>query len=216
MGHNKKHLSQLISKTVDLKYLVYIPKSYDMRKEWPLIIFLHGAGEGGSDLERVKLQGLPKRLESEEDFPFVVVSPQCPDDATWDMKHDDLYALHKTVKEDYHIDEKKIYLTGLSMGGFGTWSLAVKYPKAFAAIAPICGGLLHQASVINLKDMPVWAFHGQQDNRVPIQMTENLVELLMPYGHIIFTSYPDKRHDSWTVTYDNDDLYDWFLKYQLK
>ncbi|WP_432666657.1 prolyl oligopeptidase family serine peptidase [Wukongibacter baidiensis] len=200
----------------NLKYLLYLPEDYSDNKKWPLILFLHGMGERGENLELVKKLGLPKLLETNKEFPFIVISPQCPDESYWTKHVDDLYELVEAIKKEYAVDDSRVYLTGLSMGGFGTWSLGAKYPNEFAAIAPICGGLENTEEAKKLKNTPVWVFHGAKDPIVPLESSQVLVDRLREYGgDVQFTIYPDLTHDSWTVTYDNPELYKWFLKHRL-
>jgi predicted peptidase len=205
----------MIEQTVRLKYLLFLPRDYGTSPEekWPLILFLHGAGERGDDLELVKIHGIPKIVERQPDFPFVVVSPQCPDETTWWDHHLTLKALLDEIVANYAVDEHRIYLTGLSMGGYGTWSLATRYPELFAAIAPICGGGLAEFA-LQLKDVPVWAFHGAEDDVVKLEVGQQIVDALRACGgNVRFTVYPGVGHDSWTQTYDNPELYEWFLKH---
>ena len=126
--------------TVGARYLLFLPKDYDAksRKTWPLILFLHGSGERGTNLWSVARHGPPKLVKTQADFPFIVVSPQCPSGQTWN--NDTLLALLDEVAAHYQVDATRVYLTGLSMGGFGTWSLGLEHPERFAALAPICGG----------------------------------------------------------------------------
>ena len=128
-----------ILKTVEYDYLLYLPNHYGTAdKKWPLVLFLHGAGERGDNLARVKVHGPPMLIEKGHSFPFILVSPQCPKDVWWDAEG--LNALLDEIVAKYAVDENRIYVTGLSMGGYGTWDLAIRYPNRFAAIAPICGG----------------------------------------------------------------------------
>ena len=207
-------------RTMNARYLLYLPKAYDPNqpKRWPLILFLHGAGQRGNWLWLVKVTGLPRMfwpnlLHRRKDFPFIVVSPQCARNVWWST--DALNALLNEVVNKYMVDNERIYVTGLSMGGFATWSLAMKYPHRFAAIAPICGGG-NPANVCAIKHLPVWTFHGARDKTVPIGQTENLVEALKKCGgNVRFTIYPRAGHDAWTETYANPELYTWFLKHTL-
>ncbi|NQU88318.1 MAG: prolyl oligopeptidase family serine peptidase [Mariniphaga sp.] len=196
------------------KYLLYLPDGYeiDNEKEYPFLLFLHGGGEKGENLNRVKVNGPPKFLENKKDFPFIVVSPQCPGDERWTAYK--LNALIEGLVEKYRIDKERIYLTGLSMGGYGTWDLASNYPHWFAAIAPICGGG-DVRRVRALKDIPVWTFHGMRDNVIPIERSLELVRALEKIdGNIKFTVYPEANHNSWTKTYNNPELWEWFLKHK--
>ncbi|MCW4011906.1 MAG: alpha/beta hydrolase-fold protein, partial [Candidatus Bathyarchaeota archaeon] len=135
------------------KYLLYLPKGYSEEEKYPLLVFLHGAGERGDDLELVKIHGPPKLIEAGHDFPFIVVSPQVSLDEWWSP--DTVVWLTKEIMENYSVDTERIYLTGLSMGGFGTWHTATKYPEMYAAIAPICGGG-DPTKAHRIKDVPVW------------------------------------------------------------
>ncbi|RPI70147.1 MAG: phospholipase, partial [Ignavibacteriales bacterium] len=139
---------------------------------------------------------------------------QCPDGQWWSIS--DLDVLLNEITDEYKVDKKRIYVTGLSMGGFGTWELAIKYPDRFAAIAPVCGGGNSRLAGI-LKDLPVWVFHGAKDNVVPLKNSEEMVEALEKVGgNVKFTVYPDATHDSWTETYNNPELYEWFLNQSRK
>src|SRR5262245_53750329 len=129
-----------ITSNVSADYLLFLPKGYEAkgRKRWPLMLFLHGAGERGTNLSKVTVHGPPKIVKNRPDFPFILVSPQCPEGEVW--SNDTLLALLDEVIRKHKVDTNRIYLTGLSMGGYGTWSLGIRYPDGFAAIAPICGG----------------------------------------------------------------------------
>jgi predicted peptidase len=206
-----QHFEREITITVKLDYLLYLPAGYDNdKKDWPLLVFLHGSGERGDDLEKVKVHGPPKLIAEGKPLPFIVVSPQAPrrrwDPATLNAFLDDLIA-------KYRVDKDRIYLTGLSMGGAGTWALAGAYPERFAAIVPICGGG-DPADAPKLKDIPVWVFHGAKDEAVPVSRSEEMVKALREAGAttVEFTVYPDAEHDSWTETYVNPKLYEWLLQ----
>jgi predicted peptidase len=205
-----------IKKIVSLNYLLYLPDNLEVTQKLPLIIFLHGRDQRGNDLELLKIRALPQLLEKTADFPFIVVSPQCPDHSFWSTETDGIMALLDEIISLYPVDDTRIYLTGLSMGGYGAWDLAMKYPERFAALATVCsGGIVEKAHV--LKNLPVWAFHGAKDNIVPMQDTINMVEALkLSDGNIKLTIYPDAEHDSWTETYKNNLLYEWFLQHQME
>lgn len=207
-----QQLDREITVRVRLGYLVFLPEGYEKAdKPWPLIVFLHGAGESGSDLNLVKRHGPPKIVESRKDFPFVVVSPQSP---SFGWRIEALNALLDEVLARYKVDPDRVYLTGLSMGGFGTWTWAGQNPERFAAIAPICGGG-NVADAPRLKDLPIWVFHGAKDNVVPLRRSQEMVDAIKKAGgDPKFTVYPEAGHDSWTDTYNNQELYDWFLKHK--
>jgi predicted peptidase len=194
---------------VTLKYLLYLPKDYDQKESWPLMLFLHGIGERGDDLEFLKRHGPPKLIEAGKEFPMIVVSPQCPMDNWWQPI--ELKALLDDVVEKYKVDRDRIYVTGLSMGGFGTWSLAAYQPHRFAAIVPICGGGEPVLTKFFAKT-PAWVFHGAKDPVVPLERSEKMVEALKKNGgDVRFTVYPEASHDCWTEAYNDPKLYEWLL-----
>lgn len=198
----------------DQQYLLFVPEKYDATKEaWPLMVFLHGSGERGDNLDLVKVHGPPKIVETKADFPFIVLSPQCAKDRRWNP--DDLVAMIDDLASSLRVDKERIYLTGLSMGGYGTWTTAAKYPDRFAAIVPICGGG-DPASAEKLKNIPCWVFHGAKDGAVPLAKSEEMVEAIKKAGgEPKFTIYPEAGHDSWTESYNNAELYTWLLKQSL-
>ena len=208
-----------VKKSASMNYLLHLPSDGDdPAKKWPLILFLHGAGERGDNLEAVKLHGIAKVVEQQPGFPFITVSPQCPTDTWWSTHSETLIALLDDIIARYAVDTNRVYLTGLSMGGYGTWHLAALFPERFAAIAPICGGGFwafgFPEKVCVLKDTPVWAFHGAKDKTVPVRESRQLVKVLKSCGgNVRFTLYPEAGHDSWTETYNNPELYEWFLSH---
>ena len=206
-----------------LDYLLFLPRDYDPARAegWPLILFLHGAGERGADLDLVKKHGPPKLVETGPDFPFIVVSPQCPADKTWENRV--LLGLLDEVISTHNVDTNRVYLTGLSMGGYGTWSLGLAQPERFAAIAPICGGgerigvlLASRAHQKALQSLPVWAFHGAKDPVVPLEESQRMIDALQKVGvtDVKLTVYPEAGHDAWTETYDNPLFFQWLLQRQ--
>jgi len=215
-GNSVQLFEKTITKTLSCRYLLFLPEGYGQQKQqWPLILFLHGAGERGSDINKVREYGLPKVLEVRKDFPFIVVSPQCPEGDWWQNKSDVLINLLDEIENRYAVDKEQVYLTGLSMGGYGTWYLACEYPGRFAAIAPICGGS-ETLLAFRLKDVPVWAFHGAKDDVVPLEKSQSMVDAINACrGDVKFTIYPQAGHDSWTETYANEELYKWFLSHRI-
>ena len=203
---------KIIQKKVYINYLLYLPDEYYINKgkKWPCIMFLHGGAEQGDDLNLVKKNGIPKIIDKKKDFPFIVISPQCPEGAWW--SNDVLITLLNEIIKSYKIDEDRVYLTGISMGGYATWELAMEYPDKFAAIAPICGGG-DPYHIDRIKNIPVWAFHGEKDKVVKTYKSKRMVKALRKCGgNVKLTIYPGMRHDAWTVTYNNQELYNWFLK----
>ena len=248
-----------ITKKVGYQYLLSLPTGYDAAsdKKWPVILFLHGSGERGTDPWKVAVHGPPKLIrgpvphvaaptpasgtkapppppaetaearalrEQSAAFlkaNFIVVSPQCPAGTWWD--DDGVLALLDEITAHHNTDPTRHYLTGLSMGGFGTWSVAMKYPERFAAIVPICGG----GSTVDLRrtgrdkkaaltSLGVWVFHGAKDPTVLLEESETMVAALKKTGvtDLKFTVYPDAKHDSWTETYNNPQLYAWLLTHR--
>jgi predicted peptidase len=248
-----------ISKKVGYQYLLSLPTGYDAAsdKKWPVILFLHGSGERGTDPWKVAIHGPPKLIrgpvpatsastpapgtkappppapetpearalrEQSAAFlkaNFIVVSPQCPANTWWD--DDGVLGLLDDIAARYRTDPTRHYLTGLSMGGYGTWSVAMKYPERFAAIVPICGG----GSTVDIRrtgrdkkaaltSLGVWAFHGAKDPTVLLEESETMVAALKKAGvtDLQLTVYPEAKHDSWTETYNNPELYAWLLKHK--
>lgn len=213
MNQISKKFSKAEAREITYDYFLYLPKGYssESEKKWPLILFLHGAGERGDELERVKCNGLPNIVDSMEEFPFIVISPHCPANTWWIREVDNLNIFLDEILDSYNIDKKSVFLTGISMGGYGTWHFGMAYPEKFAAIAPICGGGMAW-NAETLKNVPVWAFHGAKDNVVSITETESMVNALKSCGcDVTYTIYPEADHDSWTETYKNPELYKWLL-----
>ncbi|KAB2655236.1 MAG: phospholipase [Verrucomicrobia bacterium] len=204
---------------VDLPYLLQLPKAYqsDSARRWPLVVFLHGSGQRGDDLAGVTLFGPPKLAKEGRDFPFVILSPQCARNQHW--QNDVLLGLIDRVVASRNIDTNRIYLTGLSMGGYGTWYLGMKHPGRFAALSPVCGGgrvldvVLADDREAELKKMPVWAFHGAKDTLIPPSETEQMVGALRRIGNtsVKHTVYRGVGHESWLLAYDDPEFYEWLL-----
>lgn len=197
--------------TEETNYLLLLPDDYraDTTLKWPLVLFLHGSGESGFDIEKVKAHGPPQQAALGRKFPFILVSPQSEVPSGWDIEK--LYRLLQYVKKNYRVDIDRIYLTGLSMGGFGTWALAIKHPEEFAAIAPICGGG-DTTDAWKIRNIPVWCFHGANDNIVPPVSSINLVNATKKFNRqVTFTLYANTSHNSWDTTYNNDSIYKWLL-----
>jgi predicted peptidase len=204
-----------VARPVAYDYLLYLPEGYGAEEQrWPLVLFLHGAGQRGDDIERLKEHGPPKLVAQGRSFPFILVSPQVPEGQWWDTEA--LAVLLDHVMATYAVDADRVYLTGLSMGGAGAWSLATHSPERFAAVVPICGaGLDLYRGRQRLTGVPIWAFHGAQDELVPVELSRLIVESVrMGGGNVKFTVYPDVGHDSWTRTYDNPELWEWLLSQQ--
>lgn len=195
---------------VTMKYLLYLPKDYEQKASWPLMLFLHGSGERGDDLQRVKGSGPPKLIEAGQQFPFIIVSPQCPNGRFWEPY--ELTALLDDIVEKYKVDQDRIYVTGLSMGGFGTWALAIHTPNRFAALVPICGGGDTNWAK-RIAHIPAWVFVGAKDTAISVEVSQKMVDALKKKGgDPKFTIYPDAGHDAWTETYANPQVYEWLLQ----
>lgn len=230
-----------------INYLLFLPEDYGRNRSerWPLILFLHGSGERGStveELERLKVHGLPRIIAEQPGLSalttrFIVLSPQCPS-WYWTSQFDALDALLDDIQATYAVDPKRIYLTGLSMGGFGSWQYALEHPRRFAAIVPIAGGYQYYVETVylgggqseidlaidgsppenicDLKNVPAWVFHGEKDIGIPHEKTADvLVDALQACGgKVRYTLYPDAGHDAWTETYSDPALYTWLLAQQ--
>ena len=214
-GMHAESFTGAVTRTVSAQYLIAFPEGYATDdREWPLVLFLHGAGERGTDLELVKKHGPPRLIAEGKAFPFIMVAPQCPENQWW--SEDVLTGLLDQVEEKYRVDRSRVYVTGLSMGGYGTWRLATINPDRFAALAPVCGGG-DVSTVCSIKNTPVWVFHGAKDPVVPLQESQKMVDKLKACGgDVRLTVYPDAGHDSWTETYNNPELYTWLLSHSLK
>jgi predicted peptidase len=212
-GQQARTFEKTVKARVHGQFLLFLPKDFEKDgKRWPLIIFLHGSGERGNDLEQVKINGIPKIVDQQPDFPFIVVSPQLPAGSGWSPF--ELNVLLEEVLAKLPVDQNRIYLTGLSMGGIGTWAFATEYPEKFAAIAPVSGsGDTDRAC--SLKNVPIWAFHGAKDDVIMLKLEEDMVNAVKECGgNVKFTVYPDAGHDAWTETYANPELYNWFLMHK--
>ena len=214
------------------RFVVYVPAGYNAEKAWPLIVFLHGAGERGDDGVVQSKVGIGPAIEKNpERFPAIVLMPQCPKDTAWNTEHDVLEAQMEWARQTYNIDEKRIYLTGLSMGGYGTWLWGAIKIDTFAALIPICGGgdpefILQrlgtaggnpygsQASRLRaLAKVPIWAFHGGADDVVPPAQSRDMVEALKARGgNVKYTEYEGVGHNAWDATYQDAEVIAWLLE----
>lgn len=209
-------LKQKINEPV-ISHLTVLPADYDKdpNRRWPVLLFLHGKGERGDDLSQLRSTPLLGRLEYDEafrkNFPFIVVAPQCREGDWWSSH--ELARLLDDVEKAYRVDTDREYVTGMSMGGYGTWAIANEFPDRFAAIAPVCGGG-DADEAARLARVPVWTFHGARDSIVPFWESDRMVKALQALGdEVKFTVYPDAGHDAWSETYANPELYAWLLKH---
>ena len=212
-----------------LKYRLIKPVDYKFGKKYPLVLFLHGAGERGDD-NAATLRHAAKDLanpQTRAKYPAYVVIPQCPTGKKWsevdwskessELPQDPSDAMQSIKElidemvENAGVDRNRIYITGLSMGGYGTWDAIARYPGFFAAAAPICGGG-DPKTVEKFKSLPVWCFHGAKDPVVKVGRSREMIEALQKVGsNAKYTEYPDAQHDSWTQTYSNPELLDWMF-----
>src|SRR5262249_25287152 len=206
----------------EAKYVLFVPHDYKGDKPYPLILFLHGAGEreGGNKAPVDVGIGPAIKKMGEKDHPFFVLFPRCaaaPNN--WRADGPDAQralAMLDEVQRAYKIDDKRLYLTGLSMGGFGTWSLAGKYPDRWAAIVPICGGG-DPKQAEKIKHIPCWCFHGDADKSVSVDQSRKMIEALKAAGgKPKYDEYPGVGHNSWDKAYGTKELYDWLLEQKLK
>ena len=229
----------LVARSVEVdgttyRYQVFVPSQWTPDVTWPVILFLHGAGERGDDGLRQLDEGLPEILQTRSDFPAIVVMPQCHRERWWGdpaMEAQTFAALDASMTE-FHGDPNRLYLTGLSLGGYGTWAFGYKYPDKFAALVPVCGGVRssrafpvpdwHPSSrapddpytetARGLGDTPVWAFHGDSDHRVPVEESRKLTHALEKAGgNVRYTEYPGVPHNSWDRAYAEAELIPWLL-----
>ena len=179
----------------------------------PLVIQLHGAGERGcgkEDLEKVDVHGFSKYL-MDADHNCIVVMPQCPVDTFWAARVESIVKFVVQLIKEYNVDEDRVYLTGLSMGGYGTWYLLMTKPELFAAGVPVCGGA-DSTMAENIKNIPIWTFHGDVDSAVPVSGTRTMVKVLKDIGaDIRYTEYPDVDHNSWVNAFNEPELLDWLF-----
>lgn len=226
--------AKTVTKTLGYKYLLSVPTQHGAngQAQWPVLLFLHGSGERGNDAWGAAKHGPPKLIEvknlatHERETAayvaqnFIVVSPQCPKNQWWHP--DSVLAVLDEVMATQPVDARRVYLTGLSMGGYGAWSLGMAHPDRFAAIAPICGGGEFASAFMSvthkrrdLHALGVWAFHGAKDLTVPVSESERMIDMLQHMGarKAKLTVYPDAKHDAWSETYANPELYRWFLQH---
>ncbi|MBX7255405.1 MAG: dienelactone hydrolase family protein [Candidatus Hydrogenedentes bacterium] len=193
-------------------YVVYVPSDYDPGKKWPMVVFLHGMGERGRDGLLQTEVGIGSAIRRQASlYPCIVVMPQCPGDTVWlnAFQHIDV-AMEQTLKE-YSIDSSRIYLTGLSMGGYGSWAYGALHNDVFAAIIPICGGG-KVSDAPALAKVPIWAFHGGADSVVKPLASQSMVQAVKEAGgNIQYTEYPGVDHNSWDQTYRDLDVVKWLL-----
>lgn len=209
-GEHALDFATVVRKRVRLRYLLWMPRPQAKPvRGWPLVIFLHGSGERGNDLSKVKVHGFPKAAAAGADLPFVLVAPQVPAGLAWDS--DALDSLRADLVARLPVDPDRVLMTGLSMGGIGTWNYAVDFPDRLAGIAPVCGfGDSDRAA--RLARLPIWAFHGARDDAVPLAPDQEMVDAVRAAGgNPRFTVYPDVGHNAWDPAYADPQLVEWLL-----
>ncbi len=227
----------LVKNDGNVPYVLYVPRSYDAAQEWPLVVFLHGAGERGSDGLIQSDVGIGHAIRNHpERFPCLVLMPQCPAEKWWDTAFDDIEKMMDATRKEYRVDPARITLTGLSMGGYATWVWGPNKLDVFAALMPVCGGgdprdMKHLVTgemvtekygtvedrVPKLATVPIWAFHGKKDDVVPPFRTQQMVKLVRAAGgDVKYTEYPEDGHNSWDSTYGDPENIAWLLSQRHK
>lgn len=223
----------------DYPYVIYLPKNYNPGQPWPVLLFLHGAGERGTDGLRQTQIGIGEAVRWESArAKMIVVMPQAPPDQRWleGPARAAMAALDRTIR-DFRGDSSRLYLTGMSMGGYGTYALAFDYPEKFAAIAPVCGGLLPHPNAksvrqlpatlgssdpyamvaARLREIPIWIFHGERDDIVPPSEGRSMHQALRAAGATVrYTEYPDVGHAAWLPAYGSEEFWSWLLAQKRK
>jgi predicted peptidase len=197
----------------EVQYLLYLPADYyqNTGKQYPILLFLHGGGETGTDIEKVKTHGPPRLINEGHNFPFIVLSPQNPrEQGFWDESI--LMGLLDKIENTHRIDPARVYLSGMSRGAYGAWRLAMSYPEKFACLIAICGVAPAYYSRW-LGNMPVWVFHGDDDPVIPVSESDEVVKLMKERGqNIRYTRYSGTGHDAWTPAFETEELYHWMLE----
>jgi len=213
-----------------LPYRMLLPDDFEEDKVYPLVLFLHGLGERGDDNKAQLTWGVEAFAKEDfrKEYPALVIAPQAPDDDFWanlDWRNEGsrlmenptkplqmAYDLVQELLNEYPVDEKRLYITGLSMGGFGTWDLITRYPDTFAAAMPVCGGGDPSKAHL-IKDLPIWTFHGAQDNVVPVELSRDMVQAIRDAGGTPgYTEYPHVDHFSWIPAYEDRFALEWLFE----
>lgn len=204
------------TRPMTFNYLLCTPDDMQADERLPLIVFLHGAGERGDDHALLTVHGPAKRYDKNFPVRAILICPQCAADDVWYTQVHELKELIEYTIHTQPVDPDRVSLTGISMGGFGTWALAMAYPTLFSCAAPICGGGMAW-NAGQLKDLPIRAFHGDCDTTVEPQYSLQMVQAVnRAGGHATLTLYPGVEHDSWTYTYEQTDLIEWLVAQKRK
>jgi predicted peptidase len=197
---------------MEMQYLLYLPEAYEAEQgtAFPLLLFLHGGGESGDHIEMVKTHGPPSMIEEGRKFPFLVLSPQNPHPRKF-WNETALIALLDNIEQEYRVDPSRVWVAGMSRGGYGAWRLAIQYPERFAALVAICGETPdHYAGWLG--DMPIWVFHGEEDRTISIKESDEMVAALRKHGNPVrYTKYPDTGHNAWDQAFSDPELYTWLM-----
>lgn len=207
-----------INKTVlvdsgERSYVVYVPRDYDPGKPWPLIVFLHGRGQRGDDGLRQTEVGIGRAVRLwPERFPCLIVMPQCPESGLWDIALDQVDAALERTMAEYNVNRDRVYLTGLSIGGYATWIYGAMHIDTYAALMPICGGG-NPEDAATLAQVPIWAFHGAEDPAISPEESRTMVEAVQQAGGSVkYTEYPETGHNAWDQAYGDKKAIKWLLK----
>lgn len=202
---------------MEMQYLLYLPDGYesDSESEFPLLLFLHGGGSSEDDLEMLKRSGFAGKIEEGRSFPFMVLSPQNPHSRKF-WNETALITLLDKIQKEYRVDPSRVWVAGLSRGGYGAWRMAIQYPERFAALVAVCGETPdHYAKWLG--DMPIWVFHGEKDRTISIKESDEMVAALKKNGNPVrYTKYPDTGHNAWDQAFSDPELYKWLLAQKKK
>jgi predicted peptidase len=218
--HSKSHVPQRVAEGAHMKYQLFLPHHYEdprsADKLYPLILFLHGAGRRGDDFRQLDNYGPVWFAEGRPDFPYMVVTPQCPADSRWHLEYDTVTGLLDSVNADFRVDRERVYVGGFSMGGSGTWYFAARAPERFAAAFPMSGST-DPDKAIELKNVPIWAFHSEDDDLVPVTRTKDMVQALTDIGGNVRTTYYSGLKHSLKVldvTFNDGELFTWLRNHK--
>ncbi len=197
----------------EMQYVMRLPENYEEGKRYPVLLFLHGAGTRGTNINKLKYNAFFKETAKYEDFPFVTVAPLCHENSWFDLL-ETLKRFTLYIRDLPFADTERMYVMGNSMGGYGTWQMGISLPEVFAAMVPLCGGGMYPFAG-RLIDMPVWAFHGGMDTVVPPEESKKMVDAVNKRGgNAKLTIYPEKKHNIFAVTYQNKAVFDWLLTHK--